>query len=161
MCPLCVGCPQMHFPSAKHKRRHKEGSFCLAAHTESKREVVIFCCYYYCFRGPSDKEVQSFKCLLVQMLPIIHHQCPATLKWQRWLSHMMQLSSPCWILETISLEKLTWWFSSRVCVLWLLPRRAVTLTNCHPEMELRHSALWKNKVRHAGDSHELWIIRIS
>lgn len=101
----------------------------------------------------------SFRRLLVQMLAIISHQCPAILKWQRCLQHMMQLSSPCWRLEAVPLEKSTLWFFSPSSV-----RgdgcHAVTLTNYHPEMGLPLTVLWKNKIRSARDSRGLQITRM-
>lgn len=83
MCTLCVGCPQMCFLSARHKgdprRGHLAWQHKLKAEERRLFFPVVVIKIIVSWVPPTEK------CYVVQMPPIISHQCPAILKWQRWL----------------------------------------------------------------------------
>lgn len=114
MCTLCVRCPQKCFLLARHKGDPRRGHFAwqhiLKVEARQLFFLVVVITIIVSWVSPTKK------CCVVQMPPIISHQCPAILKWQRLaLAHytviVTVLDAGACILREIDMVV----FSPRMC----------------------------------------------
>lgn len=83
---LCVGYPQTKFLSVRHKGDMKRNHFAWQHTMKGAGGLLFFVVTVIVSWVPLTKKCfVAFRSLSVRMLPVMSDQCPAILKWRKWL----------------------------------------------------------------------------